>query len=169
MMSTNRQDPGAAYDPAGNLQLLRQGMQALTESIEPLSTELFLRPATTRSPRDVMAHLIGWNVYTLDGCRDVQRGVAPFYLADAQHDFRHVNAASVQRYSATDKCALLDELHATADALLSYLSALPAATWNHDYGVRDSDGQPLLIRNEVAALAADYSGHAHEVATWTQR
>jgi hypothetical protein len=127
MISTTGQDPGAAYDPAGDLQLLRQGMQALTESIEPLCTELLLRPVTEWSPRDVMAHLIGWNVYTLDGCRDVQRGIAPFYLADAQHDFRHVNAASVQRYSATDTGALLDELHATADVLLSYLSMLSAA------------------------------------------
>jgi hypothetical protein len=169
MMSTSRQDPDSAYDPAGDLQLLRQGIQALTESIKPLSTEAFLRPVTEWSPRDVMAHLIGWNMYTLDGCRDVLCGIVPFYLADAQHDFRHVNAASVQRYSATVKGALLDELHATADALLSYLSALPAATWDRDYGVREPDGQPLLIRKEVAALAADYSGHAHEVVAWTRR
>jgi hypothetical protein len=72
-------------------------------------------------------------------------------------------------YRATDKGALLDELHATADALLSYLSALPTADWDRDYGVREPDGQPLLIRHEVPALAADYIGHAREVAAWTRR
>jgi hypothetical protein len=100
MMSTTRHDPDAAYDPAGDLQLLRQGMQALTESIEPLSTEEFLRLVTEWSPRDVMAHLIGWNVYTLDGCRDVQRGSVPFYLADAQHDFRHLTLSRVKARDA---------------------------------------------------------------------
>lgn len=155
-------------DPAADIQRLRSSIDAFARRVSALALDAFLRPHTEWSPRDVTAHLIGWNTYTLAGCRDIVRGVAPFYLADAAHDFRTVNAASVRRYSSTDKDTLLAKLRVTADALLDYLMTLAADDWERDTGLREPDGQPLLVRNDVIALAADYDGHAQEITSWTQ-
>ena len=147
---------------------LRASIETFTECLAALPADVFLRPVTAWSPRDVVAHLIGWNVYTLEGCRDLQQGKAPAYLSDAANDFAHVNAASVQRYAATDRDLLLDQLRSTADALLRYLQDLAPEDWNRDFGVREADGQPARIHNDIEALTADYLGHAREVAAWAQ-
>jgi hypothetical protein len=156
-------------NPAVDVQRLRESVEAFALVLSALAPDAFLRPVTQWSPRDVTAHLIGWNTYTLAGCRDILRGVAPFYLADAAHDFRNVNAAAVQRYSSTDKDALLSQLRTSADALLGYLSTRSADDWGRDTGLREPDGRPLLARNDVVALIEEYIGHTQEVAAWIQR
>jgi hypothetical protein len=117
----------------------------------------------------VVAHLIGWNVYTLLGCRDLELGKAPSYLRDEADDFKNVNAASVQRYASSDKDELLSQLRATAQELLDYLDQLPDGSWNQDFGVYGSSGQPSLISQHIEALAADYLGHAQEITAWARR
>ena len=158
----------AHADPTDDIQRLRSSIDAFARRVSALAPDAFLRPHSEWSPRDVTAHLIGWNTYSLAGCRDILRGVAPSYLADAAHDFRTVNAAAVRRYSSDDKETLLAELRATADALLDYRMTLAADDWERDTGLREPDGRPLLVRNDVIALTADYDGHAHEIASWTQ-
>jgi hypothetical protein len=115
-----------------------------------------------------VAHLIGWNVYTLLGCRELELGKAPSYLSDEADDFKNVNAASVRRYTSLDKDELLSQLRASAQELLDYLDQLPVGSWNQNYGVYDSSGRPSLISQHIAALAADYLGHAQEITAWTR-
>ncbi|HLJ80323.1 MAG TPA: maleylpyruvate isomerase N-terminal domain-containing protein [Ktedonobacterales bacterium] len=147
---------------------LRASIETFARCIAALPASSFLRAVTAWSPRDVVAHLIGWNVQTLEGCRDLLQGKAPIYLSDAADDFQHVNAVSVRRYNSTDRDVLLNQLRSTADALLRYLEALAPRDWDRDCGVWEADGQPASIRGEIEALTADYLGHAHEVATWAQ-
>lgn len=152
-----------------DIERLRSGIKAFTEVIAKLGDDTFLRPVTEWSPRDVTAHLIGWNVNTMEGCRCIQQGQAPAYLADVMNDFQHVNAASVRRYNSRVKAELMAQLHTTADALLSYLGQLAPDAWERDFGAREPDGQPATIRGDIEALAADYVGHAQEVASWAQK
>ena len=56
---------------------LRANIEFFVASASAIPADAFLRVVTEWSPRDVVAHLIGWNVYTLDGCRDIQQGKAP--------------------------------------------------------------------------------------------
>jgi len=158
----------AAADPAADIQRLRASIGAFALSVRGLPPDDFLRTVTEWSPRDVTAHLIGWNSYTLAGCRDILRGVAPFYLADVAHDFRNINAASVRRYGSADKDVLLSQLCETAHALLGYLTTLSSEDWERDTGLREPDGGLLLIRNDIVALIEDYDGHAREIASWTR-
>jgi hypothetical protein len=152
---------------AEQLAALRSDIAIFVASTGAIPSDAFLRVVTEWSPRDVVAHLIGWNVYTLDGCRDIQEGRNPFYLTDEAEDFKNVNAASTKRYASQEKSELLDQLTATADELLRYLDELEPAAWNRDYGVAGLSGRPSLISQHVAALAADYLGHAQEISSWT--
>ena len=152
---------------AEQLGALRSNVEFFRASASTIPSDMFLRVVTEWSPRDVVAHLIGWNVYTLVGCRDIQQGRAPFYMSDEAADFRNVNAASTQRYASQDKGELLGQLTATADELLGYLDELESDAWNRNYGVVGLSGRPTLISQHVAALAADYLGHAQEITSWT--
>lgn len=147
---------------------LRASIETFAACVAALPAHTFLRTVTAWSPRDVVAHLIGWNVQTLEGCRDLLQGTMPAYFRDAEHDFEHVNAASVQRYDMRERDVLLDHLRSTADALLGYLEALTPQEWDRASGVWEADGQQASIRGEIAALTADYLGHAQEVAAWAQ-
>ena len=67
---------------------LEQGLERFKVCIEALPEDLFLQPMNGWSVRDVVAHFIGWNRYTIEGCGDILRGVRPFYLDDDRNDFR---------------------------------------------------------------------------------
>jgi hypothetical protein len=147
---------------------LRESADAFKNCVVAVPDEVFLRTFSEWSPRDVLAHLIGWNDYTITGCRQIRSGEAPFYLSDEPNDFSTVNAASVQKYAAQDKQQLLDELQRSLQALLGFLRALDPADWERDHGTRDEQGHPEIIRNHVEALIADYAGHRQEIERWTQ-
>jgi hypothetical protein len=85
-----------------DLQALQSAFEMFTTCISTLSGPVFLRRVTQWAPRDVLAHLIGWNRYTVTGCEQIGQGTIPFYLADADYDFRHVNADSVQTYTSAE-------------------------------------------------------------------
>ena len=51
-----------------------------TECVDSIQREVFMRKLNDWSPRDVLAHLIGWNRYTIKGCEQIQRGDLPFYF-----------------------------------------------------------------------------------------
>jgi hypothetical protein len=148
-------------------QQLADAVSSFVSCAEAVPDNVFVQRFTEWAPRDVVAHLIGWNVYTLDGCCDIQQDNAPSYLSDEASDFEHVNAASVRRYTAEKKDELLGELRATAETLLTYLDSLDASEWENDFGVRGNSGKPALIGQQVDALTADYIGHAGEIQTWT--
>lgn len=153
--------------PAQTIARLRASIVAFVACIEPLAPNALLHPVTGWSPRDVAAHLIGWNVLTLEGCRALQQGEPPAYLDGEEDDFQHVNAASVARYTIQDKHELLGQLRETADTLLAYLEQMDPGDWEREWGVNGPSGRPATIRQQVAPLAADYLGHAQEVAAWT--
>jgi hypothetical protein len=130
-----------------------------------LSAPLFRRQFTEWAPREVVAHLIGWNHYTRTGCEQIRQGMLPFYFADAGEDFRHVNANSVQTYVLPEKRALIDELTASFQELLRFLSTVPPEEWEADYGVR-YQGEPVTIANTVGVLSSDYLEHTKDIETW---
>jgi len=148
-----------------DLQVLQRAFETFTASVAVLSAPLFLRQVTQWAPREGVAHLIGWNHYTRTGCEQIRQGTLPFYFADAGEDFRHVNANSVQTYAGAEKRALIDELTASYQELLHFLSTVPSEEWVADYGVRYQGG-PITIANTVGALSSDYLEHTKDIERW---
>ena len=142
---------------------------AFVQTVTALPADIFLRRYTDWSPRDVTAHLIGWNEHTLTACHGIPAGRLPFYFADMEDDFSHVNAASVARFAFTDRDELLAQLHATLLPLLDYLRALPPEEWDDGHGVANRLGQPVTVRSQIVPLTADYAGHRLEIESWAAR
>ncbi len=136
-------------------------------AIDSLPGDTFLKRMDDWSPRDVLAHLIGWNRYTIEGCEQIRRGETPFYFVDSGDDFSRVNAVSVQRYSARERRQLIVELEASFQELKRYLLSLQPAEWEADYGVRYWGC--VTIKNTVDALISDYVHHREQIEEWAER
>lgn len=134
--------------------------------LRSLSDELFLSPMNEWSPRDVVAHLIGWNRITINGCKDIKAGRPPFYHADAGDDYKNINAQFVTRYSSRDREVLLDELRTTKEKLILYLKSLDPMEWEADYGVQYHRGGAATIARTVAGTMQDYQRHLGEIEEW---
>ena len=148
-----------------DIQELQSAFETFNACLATLSAPLFLRQFTEWAPRDVVAHLIGWNRYTKTGCEQIRQGMTPFYFVDPGDDFSQVNATSVQTYASPEKHTLIDELTASFQELLHFLSTVPPEEWETDYGVR-YQGKPVTIANTVSALSSDYLEHTKDIETW---
>ncbi len=130
--------------------------------VASLDEGLFLKKNKSWSPRDIVAHLIGWNRYIIEGSKQIMRGELPFYDIDPGEDYCKVNAVLVRQYSSVDKPELLDELRATAGALKQFLQSLDQSEWDRDYGVRHQ-GSVITIYNTVDELISDYAHHRKQI------
>ncbi len=133
--------------------------------IASLPQELFLAPMDAWAPRDVLAHLIGWNRYTVEGSRMLLRGEMPPFYVDAGDDFAAVNAVSVLKYASRERRALLAELEASLQELEQYLRTLSEDEW--EAGVEHGPHR-VTIRNSVQALSADYANHRAQIERWAE-
>jgi len=131
-----------------------------------LPTDVFLKRFTEWSPRDVLAHLIGWNRYTIEGSEQLRRGQLPSFFIDPGENFSRVNAELIQQYPSRDRGELLDELKGSFQELKRYLLALDPAVWEADFGVRYK-GNPITIKDLVEALSGDYRHHREQIDKWT--
>jgi hypothetical protein len=118
------------------------------------------------SPRDVVAHLIGWNRHMIEASNAILGGEAPAYYADASNDYKHINAAFVQRHASRSKAALLDDLASSMDAFEAFVVALPPDELTASHGVLHYSGRPATVTGIVHSLAGDYQHHTRQVGEW---
>jgi len=133
--------------------------------LRSLSPEQFLRHGSGWAPRDVVAHLIGWNRNIRTGCEQILNGSAPFYHVDGPNDYRTINAEFVAHFNSTDRDALLHDLAESQRALKILLEDVDEQTWSLDFGVQHYRGGPATVGRCVESITADYLEHAQEIAS----
>jgi len=141
---------------------LNEAVESFARLVEALGEKTLLGPLGRWSARDVVAHLIGWNRYTVQGARQVVRGELPFYDVDPGEDYANVNRTHVREYPSRVKDELLTELRASARELSEALFSFDSDSWNRDYGVRHK-GQSVTLRSTVDDLIVDYAHHAEQI------
>lgn len=145
---------------------LQRNLHQYSRLIQGLPAGLFTaRLDAAWTPRDVTAHLIGWNQATLEALPAIRRGELPASLADAGDDYSRINAVFLARYPATDRQQILRELELSFQALARGLYGVPPDDWAHDFGVRFEEGV-LTIEWLVDALTMDYADHYQQVESW---
>ncbi len=145
-----------------------QSIEDFVHCVASLNEELYLKRLNHWSPRDVVAHLIGWNRYTIDGSNQIRRGELPFYEIDPGEDCCKVNAVLILEYSSTDRQEMLDELQVSAQELKLFIQSLDSSEWSRDYGVRHK-GAVITIQNTVDELIEDYDIHKERIKEWARR
>ena len=146
---------------------LDQAVSNFKTCIQELPESKFLHPIHGWTPRDVLAHLIGWNRLYITGLQEIKTGKQPAYYSDDENDYRNVNAESVALYNQTDKGLLLDDLEDSFQALQNYLLLLDPNDWKTDFGVRFR-GSTITIEGDVAELIQDYDDHREEIQAWVK-
>ena len=91
-------------------QELERGVEAVARSVSALHEPLLLADLGRWSPRDVVAHLIGWNRYVIEGSRQILQGERPFYDLDPGEDYSKVNAVLVREVEITGNLRLSKRL-----------------------------------------------------------
>ena len=145
-----------------------QSIEDFVHCVASLNEEFFLTRSDHWSPRDVVAHLIGWNRYIIEGSNQIRRGELPFYDIDPGEDYSKVNAVLVLEYSSTDRQEMLDELQVSAQELKQFIQSLDSSEWSRDYGVR-LKGAVITIQNTVDELIEDYDIHKDRIEEWARR
>jgi hypothetical protein len=145
------------------LEDLQTAYRAFVQTVSELSPEAFLASLGDWTPRDIVAHFIGWNRITLVGCSELQVGKEPFYFYDGTNDYRIVNAGFFAEYNSTERQALLGEMAATLDTLVDYLREVDDQAWERDTGTVHYRGGPATVARCVDSLIRDYRKHREEI------
>jgi len=145
-----------------------QSIEDFVHCVASLNEEFFLKRSSHWSPRDVVAHLIGWNRYIIEGSNQIRRGELPSYDIDPGEDYSKVNAVLVLEYSSTDREKMLDELQISAQELKRFIQSLDSSEWSRDYDVRHK-GAIITIQNTVDELIEDYDIHKERIMEWERR
>ena len=148
------------------LGLLKKAYQDFVGVILPLSDELFLASMGGWAPRDVVAHLIGWNRLMIEASSSILAGQAPAYYADTANDYSTINAGFTTKYSSHSKQELLSELNSSLENFEAFILALPDDEMLANHGVRHYSGSLATVGKIIASLAGDYQSHTRQIMEW---
>lgn len=138
---------------------------ALVRSLTP--AQLLLREGDW-APRDVVAHLIGWNRNIRLGCNEIRLGRTPDYYGHAANDYRMINAEFTAKYDSTDGDVLLGELAEASRALREYFEGTSEADWARDFGPQHCRGGPATIDRCAESITREYEEHGRQIAASAQ-
>src|SRR5215217_3042068 len=110
--------------PNTTFQLI-EAYQHFSKLIDSLSNEQFLSPMNGWAPRDVVAHLIGWNSLMIEASSSIRAGNPPSYYDDAPNDYSNINASFTAKHSSQSKQELLAELRSSLESLMKFIDGLP--------------------------------------------
>lgn len=142
---------------------LELAYEAFIQTAKDLSPEELMKSLGDWTPRDILAHFIGWNRITLVGCAEICEGIEPFYFYDGTNNYRKVNAPFFERFNSTDRDILLDQVRITKNTLVSYLWTIEENEWELDTQVVHYRGGPATVARCVDSLIRDYRKHREEI------
>jgi uncharacterized damage-inducible protein DinB len=88
------------------------------------------------SVKDLVAHLVGWDVANLKAMKAIGAGKLPDFYAYQDRDWKTYNARLVLRYKNNDFGKLASSAKASHEKLVNFLETLPAEEFDQDKGVR---------------------------------
>ena len=120
------------------------------------------------SPRDVVAHLIGWNRRMIEASSSILNVQTPSYYADAPNDYRNINAQMVITFSSQSKEELLTELESSMKTFRKFIESLPLNDLVDSHGVFHYRGRPATMAGVIQSLMQDDRHHTLEIQQWRE-
>ena len=148
---------------------LKNAYQDFTKTILSLSDEQFLSPMDDWTPRDVVAHLVGWNSLMIDSSRSILAGKPPSYYDDSKNDYSNINSGFTKKFSSRSKQELLAQLKSSMENFEAFIFSLPDDELTADHGVVHYSGVPATIGKIINSLASDYQYHTNQILEWNEQ
>ena len=158
---------GKANSPKEQVDAIDLNIREYIRCLDSLPDVLFLKKIDDWTPRDITAHLVGWNLITIEGCQKIMKGETPSFFTDPGEDFTKVNAVLVQEHNSTDKAGLIRQMESSSEELKQYVLSIEPAGWITDYGVT-YEGGAVTVKNMVDALCYDYINHRKQIEQWLE-
>jgi hypothetical protein len=136
-----------------------------------MSGQQFLSPMSREdwAPRDVVAHLVGWNDLMVEASRSILSGKTPAYYADSPNDYSNINGGFTSKYSSRSKQELLTDLRSSLERFKAFVVALEDEELTASHGVRHYGGDPATVIRIIASLAGDYRAHTQQIKEWLKK
>ncbi|NMC13675.1 MAG: ClbS/DfsB family four-helix bundle protein [Chloroflexi bacterium] len=148
---------------------IKMASQDFINVINSLSEEQFLSHLYEWTPRDIVAHLIGWNTLMIEASLSILAGKQPAYYDDTPFNYSHINAGYTAKYSSQSREELLKELNSSLAELEAFIQGLSEEELEKDYGVRHYSGVPATVKKIIASLAGDYEYHTQQIRDWLKK
>ncbi len=148
---------------------VKNAYQDFVNVILSLSDEQFLTQIYEWSPRDIVAHLIGWNTLMIESSLSILSGKPPAYYDDTPFNYSHINAGYTAKFSSQSRKELLAQLQSSLAELEAFILSLSDDELKADHGVRHYSGVPATVSKIIASLAGDYEYHTQQIRDWLKK
>lgn len=150
-------------------QLLKNAYQDFVNIVLTLSDEQFLTPLYEWTPRDIVAHLVGWNSLMIELSQSILAGKPPAYYDDTPFNYSHINAGYTAKFSSQSRDELLEQLKSSLTELEKFILGLSDEELKADRGVRHYSGVPATVGKIITSLAGDYEYHTQQIREWVKK
>jgi hypothetical protein len=116
----------------------------------------------TWSVKDLVAHLVGWDLTNLQAVNEILAGQRPSFFQYYDPDWQHFNARLVETYRKEPFDALLSAAADSHQQFLAFLQSLPPDTVLKGKSPKEL-GRSVTIRNLLLSEAADERKHCEQV------
>jgi hypothetical protein len=112
--------------------------------------------------KDLLAHLIGWDLTNIDAVKSVLNGRIPDFYKHHDRDWQAYNALLVKKHKKDSFKELVEEARESQEQLLAFLNTVPAEHFNKDFGVRFC-GYKVTIQRLLDAERKDEQTHLGQI------
>jgi len=120
------------------------------------------------SVKDLLAHLVGWDVSNLAAAQAVLAGELPAFYAHRDRDWQTYNARLVAEYRRDDFGALVASVADSHRQLVEFLETVPAQALFQDRGVRFR-GYKVTVARLIEADVKDGKVHHAQIEEFIDR
>ncbi len=117
------------------------------------------------TPRDLISHLVGWDIALLAAAQDILVGELPGFYHMRDEDWRTINSQFVKQYNQGTWAELLKTVEDSHKELMAFLDTLPQEEFTENHGAT-YDGSPVTIARLMAGEIKDEKEHYRQLATW---
>jgi len=112
------------------------------------------------SIKDLVAHLVGWDLANIEAVEAILAGRLPAFYAHHDHDWKTFNAGLVARHKSDDFGKLISSVEDSHRELVDLLTTLPAEEFTKDRGVRFKGYKVTIARLLEAEIDDERMHHA---------
>lgn len=120
----------------------------------------------TWSIKDVLAHLVGWDVTNIEAITDIRAGQPPRVFQQWDPEWAQYNAELVRKYKRDHFIELLDALQTSHAALIAFVRTVPDDDFEKDYGIRSPGGRIITVAWFLQFEIEDEGRHYQQIQAW---
>lgn len=118
------------------------------------------------SVRDLLAHLVGWDVANCESVREIRAGKSPGVFKHWNPGWAAYNARLVKQYKNPNWAKLLSDARRSHRELISSLGEIPSSDFEKDFGVRSPRGRVITVAQHLQAEIDDERVHLEQIEKW---